>query len=124
MARVLIADDSVLVRMRLARLVKDFGHHVIMAEDGLQAVLKYEKTHPDLVLMDVAMPVKDGVTAIREILYRHPDAIIVAITGLGHDDVVKEVLLAGARHVIAKPLEDHAVIEVLERFLYQRTPRR
>ncbi|MFO7172888.1 MAG: response regulator [Bacillota bacterium] len=121
MARVLIADDSVLVRMRLARLVQDFGHHVIMAEDGVQAVLKYETTRPDLVFMDVAMPVKDGITATREILYRYPDATIVAITGLGYDDVVKEVLVAGAKHVIAKPLEDHTIIEVLERFLCRQT---
>jgi len=121
-ARVLIADDSVFVRMYLARLIRDLGHQVILAEDGAQAVMKYESTHPDLVLMDITMPIKDGITATREILLRYPDATIVAITGLGYDDVVKEALGAGAKHVIAKPLVDHAVIEALERFLYRRAP--
>lgn len=117
MARVLIADDSAFVRLRLARLIEDLGHQAILVEDGAQAVLTYETTRPDLVFMDIAMPFKDGITATREILLQHPDAVIVLITGLDYQDAVQQGLWAGAKYVIAKPIQDQTVIEVLNRFL-------
>jgi DNA-binding NarL/FixJ family response regulator len=104
MIRVLIADDHVMVRGALARLLdaSDDIDVVGQAGDGDEAVAMARDLHPDVVLMDLAMPGTDGGTATRLIREAHPDMQVVVLTSLsGRDDVVS-ALDAGATGYLLK----------------------
>lgn len=75
MAKVLLVDDAAFMRMRCAKLLTENGYSVDEAENGQEAVEKYQQIKPDLVLMDITMPVMDGLTAVAEIKKLTPTQI-------------------------------------------------
>ena len=77
---ILIADDNSQVRRMIRDLIEDIDSQIIECEDGGAAIASYDQHHPDFVLMDIHMTPVDGLTATREILGRHPDARIIAVT--------------------------------------------
>ena len=102
--RILIADDHAIVRMGLASLLgtkKDF-EIVGDAEDGETAVRKALKLKPDVVIMDLMMPNKDGATATAEIHAALPDTKILILTTFGTSDIISRALHAGAIGAIMK----------------------
>ena len=105
--RVLLADDHAIVRMGLASLLgtkKDI-EVVGEAEDGESAVRKAVKLAPDVVIMDLMMPKKDGVAATAEILHRLPSAKIMILTSYGTSDGIAHALAAGASGALMKSTE-------------------
>ena len=105
--RVLIADDHAIVRMGLASLLgtkKDI-EVVGEAEDGEEAVRKAFKLAPDVVIMDLMMPKKDGVVATAEIHRRLPTARIMVLTSYGTSDGIAHALAAGASGALMKSTE-------------------
>ncbi len=96
--RVLLVDDHMMVRKGLGALLSAYDDLQLVgeAEDGEMAVLKFEHTQPDVVLMDMVMPRMDGVTAITKIRDRHPDAKVIALTSFQLDEMVQRALQAGA----------------------------
>ena len=77
---ILIADDNGQVRRMLRDLIEDLDPEIVECEDGRAAIASYEQHHPDFVLMDIHMTPVDGLAASREILSRHPEAKIIAVT--------------------------------------------
>ena len=77
---ILIADDNQEMRRMIRDLVADLDPEVIECADGGAAIAAYDEYQPDFVLMDIHMTPVDGLTATREILGRHPDARIIAVT--------------------------------------------
>src|SRR5438270_11273176 len=76
--RYLIVDDSVFARRNLARMIESFGGQVASeAGDGLAAITEYDRTNPDIVLMDITMPQMEGIEAAEKIVRQHPEARIV-----------------------------------------------
>jgi DNA-binding NarL/FixJ family response regulator len=102
--RVLIADDHPAVRVGLAAVIlaEDDLLVAAQAENGEQAVTLYQEHRPDVVLMDLRMPVLDGVQAIRRITEQFPDARAVALTTYQGDADVRRALNAGARGYLLK----------------------
>jgi NarL family two-component system response regulator LiaR len=102
--RVLIVDDHPMVRKGLSSflLVIDDLQLVGEAKDGLDALRKCEHSPPDVVLMDLVMPLMDGPTAIREIRERWPEIQIIALTSFQEEDLVHEALRAGAISYLLK----------------------
>jgi NarL family two-component system response regulator LiaR len=102
--RVLIVDDHPMVRKGLASflLVMDDLELVGQAKDGLDALQKCEQAQPDVILMDLVMPLMDGPTAIREIRKRWPEVQIVALTSFQEEDLVYQALQAGAISYLLK----------------------
>jgi DNA-binding NarL/FixJ family response regulator len=102
--RIVVADDHFVVRMGLAALVKTEPDMEVIGEasDGNQAVELYEKLQPDLVLMDLRMPVKDGIAATTEICARHPGARILMLTTYDGDTDIHRAMQAGARGYVLK----------------------
>ena len=86
MARVMIADDSDSVRLTLKDMIQA-GKHEVVAEaiDGIDALEKFDSLKPDVLLLDVAMPKKDGMETLVELMEYHPRAKVVMITA--HDDM-------------------------------------
>jgi DNA-binding NarL/FixJ family response regulator len=102
--RIVVADDHFVVRMGLAALVKTEPDMEVIGEasDGNQAVELFEKLQPDLVLMDLRMPVKDGIAAATEICAKHPNARILMLTTYDGDTDIHRAMQAGARGYVLK----------------------
>ncbi len=105
MAKVLIADDAAFMRMKSANLVKELGHEVLEAADGREAVALYKQHRPDAVLLDITMPVMDGMEALREILAVDPNAKVAMVTALGQQQIIMDAIKSGARDFVVKPFD-------------------
>jgi two-component system chemotaxis response regulator CheY len=86
-------------------LLKQLGHEAVEASDGAQAVEVFKQVRPDVVLLDITMPVMDGLEALREILALDPKARVAMVTAVGQQKVVMEAMKAGARDFVVKPFE-------------------
>ena len=85
--RYLIVDDSVFARKNLARMIETFGGQVAAeAGDGLTAISEFDRTHPDIVLMDITMPQMEGIEAAERIVQQHPEARIVMVSSVGYQE--------------------------------------
>ncbi len=118
MARILVADDASFMRMMIREIVEDDGHEVVgEASDGSEAVEKYRELHPDIVTMDIVMPRRSGIDAVRGIIELDPSARIVMCSALGQETLVSESLEAGACDFIVKPFKPDAVLATLREVL-------
>jgi len=102
--RILVADDHFVVRMGLIALVntEDDLEVIGQASDGNQAVELFEKLQPDLVLMDLRMPVKDGIAATTEIFSKHPSARVLMLTTYDGDTDIHRAIQSGAQGYVLK----------------------
>ncbi len=114
--KILIADDSKFMR-RLIRLnVEQLGHTVVAeAENGVQAVEAYLEHHPDVVFIDMVMPVMGGLDAIVSIINYDKDAQIIMCSSMGHAIYVQEAIINGARDFIVKPFNPEKIKESLSK---------
>ncbi len=118
MARIMVTDDSDAIRMVLKDIL-EIGHHELVAEatNGMEAVEKFSKTKPDLLLLDLAMPKKDGMSALKEILARNPSAKIIMITASDNLSTMTECINAGALAYLLKPFNFEDVLKTISRTL-------
>ncbi|HET8666136.1 MAG TPA: response regulator transcription factor [Nocardioides sp.] len=116
MTRVLIVDDQDLVRHGLRMILELGGIEVVgEAADGAQAVAAVESLRPNVVLMDVRMPVMNGVEATHTITATHPDCRIVALTTFDVDQHVVDMLRAGAVGFLLKDVTSESLVEAVRR---------
>jgi NarL family two-component system response regulator LiaR len=113
--RVLVVDDHAIVRRGLHGLLETVDDIEVVGEaaDGDQAVRLAEARSPDVILMDLVMPVMDGITAIGEIKTRSPGIEIVALTSFIEEDKVVAALEAGATGYLLKDADERTVIEAI-----------
>jgi len=113
--RILVADDHFVVRMGLTALVNTEPDLEVVGEavDGAQAVNAFDKHKPDLVLMDLRMPVKDGVRATAEITAKHPNARVLMLTTFDGDTDIHRAMEAGARGYVLKNTTGDKLIPAL-----------
>jgi two-component system chemotaxis response regulator CheY len=111
---VLIVDDIPYVRKTLKQILSQRGYRVVgEAEDGEEAVRLYEETSPDVVTMDLVMPIMNGVEATRAIMKKFPEARIVVLSAMMQENLVADAILAGAKDYIIKPFQTDEVLRVL-----------
>lgn len=111
----MIVDDSKFMRNWLKKLLGENNFHVIAeAENGCEAVQKYKKYSPDIVVLDLTMPVMNGIEALKKIIKIDPNANIVICTSLGEKYNVIEALKLGAKDFVVKPNFDN-LISVLKK---------
>ena len=104
-AKILICDDSILARKQLKDAILTFGKPTfIETSNGQGAIDCYKKEQPDLVFLDIVMPVKDGNAAICEIREFDPQAEIVIVSSVGTQEQLKAAIKAGAKDFVQKPL--------------------
>lgn len=113
MALVLIVDDEPAELRMLTRVVERAGHSVITAPDGVAGLAAYRSHRPDWVVTDLAMPGKDGIALIAEIVAGFPGARIVAATGQTSERSLEAAIRAGAVATLRKPFEITQVVELL-----------
>lgn len=134
MARILVADDNADARELLRIMLREAGHDVFLAVDGDEAVAVFKSERPDLSIVDVFMPAKDGIDTIREIRRDFPQARIVAISAgwrLPHlevrspfwdFDVLADARAVGADAALPKPIVAEALLAVVNGLTAQSPP--
>ncbi|MCR4649139.1 MAG: response regulator [Lachnospiraceae bacterium] len=113
---ILIVDDAAFMRMMIKDILSKNGYTVAgEAENGVKAIEKYNELKPDLVLMDITMPDKDGIQALKEIKSTDPNAKVIMCSAMGQQAMVIESIQAGAKDFIVKPFQPDRVLEAVKK---------
>jgi len=114
--RIMIVDDSVSMRALIKNILTKNGYIVTgEAENGAEAVTKYKQLKPSLVIMDVIMPVINGIESVKAIRSIDPSAKFIMCSAMGQQTIVLEAIQAGASDFIIKPFREDTIIQVIER---------
>ena len=114
--KVMVCDDSMFVRKKMKDAVAAAGAtEIIEAADGQQAIDKYKAEKPDLVFMDIIMPVKSGVEALTEIKAFDSNAKVVMASSVGTQENLKEAIMAGAYDFLQKPIANEDVAKIISK---------
>lgn len=118
MATVLMVDDSRTSRRILRSVLERGGFDVVdEAANGEEGYLKYKQLQPDIVTMDITMPVMDGIESLTLIKKVNPDAKVVMITAAGQKEKMVEALKRGADEFITKPFDETEVLNAIKHIL-------
>jgi two-component system, chemotaxis family, chemotaxis protein CheY len=111
---VLIVDDIPFVRKTLKQILTNLGYRVVgEAETGEEAIHVFQETNPDLVTMDLVMPIMNGVEATRKIIQLNPSAKVIILSAMMQENLVSDAIIAGAKDYIMKPFQTDEVSRVL-----------
>jgi CheY-like chemotaxis protein len=119
MKKILVVEDNDKNRRLIADILRYYKYHVIEAANGEEAVTSAITLLPDLILMDIQMPVMDGFTAIKR-LHENPatkDIKVIALTSFAMTGDREKILSAGFNDYIAKPMDTRALPEIVKRYL-------
>jgi two-component system chemotaxis response regulator CheY len=118
MAKILIVDDAAFMRMMVKENLKKAGFtEFAEAGNGEEAIEKYDAELPDLVLLDITMPIKDGLSALQEIKEKDPDARIVMCSAMGQESLVIESIKLGALDFIVKPFKPERLLQTVKNII-------
>ena len=118
MARVLVVDDAAFMRKMVSDALSKGGHEVVgEAGNGLEAVAQYQALKPEVTTLDITMPEKDGLAALKEIIALDPGARVIMCSALGQESKVLESIKAGAKDFVVKPFQPDRVIEAVGKAL-------
>jgi len=114
--KILIVDDSQFMRKLLRRILESQPGYTVVgeAENGAEAVLKAKELNPDVVTMDIVMPIKDGIEATAEIKNAGNAVKVLMCTSVGQEEKMKQAIKAGADGYITKPFQGPKVIEAIQ----------
>lgn len=113
--RVLLAEDHTIVRKGLRALLDDETDIEVVgeAEDGRETVRQVERVHPDVVLMDITMPLLNGVEATRQIKAQHPEVQVLGLTRHENEEYIYQLLRAGASGYVVKQAAPAELVEAI-----------
>jgi two-component system chemotaxis response regulator CheY len=117
MAKVMVVDDSLFMRNHLSNLLTENGYQSIMVENGEHAVQIYRSDRPDVVLMDITMPQKDGLQALTEIRTYDSHAKVIMLTAMDQELAVTQAIRLGAEDFLVKPISPNRLLTVLQKAL-------
>ncbi len=118
MARVLVVDDAAFMRKVVGDALERGGHEVAgEAGTGSDAVSRFRELKPEVVTLDITMPEKDGIEALKEIMELDPGAKVVMCSALGQESKVLESIKLGAKDFVVKPFAPSRVIEAVGKAL-------
>lgn len=120
--RCLVADDSQFARRNISRIISSVGGEVVAeAVNGEEAVDLYARTQPDLVLLDITMPVLDGIDTLKRIIASDQNAKVIIVSSVGHKDMIWNAICLGARHFVTKPFSPEYAGMIIKSVVGQRT---
>ena len=119
MSKILVAEDNLPNRELIREILESCGHEVIEAEDGQQALERLKDTKPDLVLLDIQMPVLDGYAVVRHLrqIPRFAGIKVVALTAYAMQGDRERVLQSGFDGYLTKPVDIAKLTEEIQEFL-------
>jgi len=116
MAKIMIVDDAAFMRTMLKDILLQGGHEVVAeASNGEEAIEHYRMFRPELVTMDITMPIMEGVQALREIRRIDPQARVIMCSAVGQRQMIVEAIQSGAKDFIVKPFQSFRVLDAVQR---------
>ena len=113
-----MVDDASFMRMVVKRVVEKGGHEVVgEASNGVEAVDMYKSISPDVVTMDITMPEKDGISALKDILAFDKNARVLMCSAMGQQNMVIESIKSGAKGFVVKPFEGDKVLDEVNKLI-------
>ena len=114
MAKIMLVDDAAFMRMMVKNALKEGGYdNFVEAQDGAEAVKKYDEESPDMVIMDITMPNMDGLEALKAIKGGDPNATVVMCSAMGQESMVIEAIKSGAKDFIVKPFKPERILKTV-----------
>jgi DNA-binding NarL/FixJ family response regulator len=122
-ATVLVVDDHALVRTGVANIINNEPDLQVVAEaaNGVEAIAAFERCRPDVTLLDLRMPVMEGVEAVRQIRLRDPNARVIVLTTYDTDEDITRALKAGAKAYVLKDISASGLIGCIHDVLAGKT---
>ncbi len=117
MAKILVVDDATFVRMKYVKSLVDNGYEVVEAANGVEALEKYRECEPDGVLLDINMPLMDGLVTLHEIMSMNPEARVAMVTCIGSQSIVLTALKTGARDFVTKPTDSEGLLATVQKLI-------
>ena len=115
--RILLCDDSMTVRKKLIQQIKAvISCDIIEAKNGQMAVDAYKAHRPDFVFMDIMMPVKDGLSALTEIIEMDPKAKVIMLSSIGTKENLQKALKVGALDFVQKPFDAEKLTNLFQNY--------
>jgi len=117
MKKVLIVDDAAFIRAQLRQLLSQNNFEVVgEAENGEVAIQKIQELKPDIVTLDITMPVMNGIECMIEINKMKYKPAVIMVSAMGQESYVQQAIMNGAKGFIVKPYKPEVVIKQLEKF--------
>ncbi len=118
MSKILIVDDAAFMRMMVKDNLKKAGYtDFIEASNGEEAVAAFNENAPDLVLLDITMPIMDGIQTLGAIKSANPSAKVVMCSAMGQEAMVVEAIKLGALDFIVKPFKPDRLVQTVKNIL-------
>lgn len=120
MARVLIVEDDNALREVFSMIVSSGGHTVVTAQDGSDALDRLEDFNPEIILLDMLMPVKTGIEFLQESNIRktHPDCVVIILSNLSESQTITHALKLGAvKHIIKSDIDPKDLLKEIEGYV-------
>ena len=118
MANILIVEDSSFIRSKISQAVSEAGHIVVgEAENGVQAINLYTNLKPDIVTLDITMPLMDGIETLKKLKKIDPDCLVIMLSAMGQQMIVIDCIKLGARHFIVKPFLSSELLRIIDEVL-------
>lgn len=112
--RILIVDDALFMRMVIKNMLVNNGFDVVgEAENGLEAIEKAKELKPDIITLDLTMPVMDGMEALKVLVKEVPGSSVVMVSAMGQEIRVRQSIENGAKGFIVKPYKEGMVLRIL-----------
>ena len=116
--KILLVDDAAFMRMMIKDALSKNGYtDLYEAEDGDIAVQKYGEVKPDLVIMDITMPNKTGLEALKEIKAMDSNATVIMCSAMGQESMVIEAIKSGAKDFIVKPFKPDRILAAVNKVI-------
>ena len=117
-SNILVVDDAAFMRLMLKNIIIKDGLNVVgEAKNGVEAVDKYKELNPDLVTLDITMPEKDGIAALKEIRQYDSNAKVLMCSAMGQQALIIESIQNGAKDFIVKPFDEQRVLESIHKII-------
>ncbi|GCD10326.1 response regulator [Clostridium tagluense] len=117
MKRVLITDDAIFMRLALKTMLERNGFEIVgEAENGEIAIEKYKLLKPDIVTLDITMPVMDGLEELKQIKAFDKSAKVMMISAMGQETIVRDSVIAGALGFVIKPFIEETIVKAFNKF--------
>ena len=121
MKSVLVVDDSLFMRKLIITYLERHDFTIAgQAENGESAVAQYIELRPDIVTLDITMPIMDGLEALKQIIKIDKSAKVIMVSSMGQEIMVIEAVKSGAKNFIVKPFNEKTVIDTLNEVLRNR----
>ena len=116
--KIMLVDDAAFMRMMIKDTLQKNGYtEIVEAGNGEQAITTYSAEKPDLILMDITMPVMDGLEALRRLKEIDPEIKVVMCSAMGQETMVVDALKLGAKDFIVKPFKPDRIMKTVNSIL-------